>query len=87
MWRDGPSVPSGSDDKQTSRGTNKGVWRYGIFRKQSSAISVFLVLDIFFQRMEIGGWTDVRTLELRLWLLLGSVETSSFLALCLTAEF
>lgn len=33
-------------------------------------ISVFLVLDIPFQRMEKGEWADVRTPELRLWLLL-----------------
>lgn len=44
-----PSVLPGRDDKQTSRGTNKDVWHYSISRKKkSAAISVFLVLDIFF---------------------------------------
>lgn len=36
VWREGPSVLSGRDDKQTSRGTNKSVWLYSIFRRQSS---------------------------------------------------
>lgn len=45
------------------------------------AVFVFLALDMFFQRIEEGEWTDVRTApELRLWLLLGSGETSSFSA-------
>lgn len=36
MQKESPSVLSGRDDKQTSRGENKGVWHYSISRKQSN---------------------------------------------------
>lgn len=85
LERCGEKVPQFFQVEIISRPRGEQTRVYGFIaflENKAVAISVFLALDMFFQRVEEGEWTDVRTApELRLWLLLGSGETSSFLAL------